>query len=621
MNHTVNHTVPIVLLLSASAALAAPQDHTPQELAALEAAFAAKMTGCKMTGQFTLDDSDGPPAAESYTISKAEKIRDEKWRIDATIEYGGKSATVPVGVEVYWAGDTPVIQVTDAQIPTMGRYTARVAVYGDQYAGLWSGGDHGGHMFGTIERADAKTVDAARPATTGNPRTNAASNTGDWSAWRGPTGNGVAAASQPPVEWSEEKNVRWKVAVPGLGSSSPIVWKDRIYVTTAIKTDRVDPNAPPPVADDAGSPPDRAGGPPERERGRGRRGPPRGRGRGRRAPPPSHIHEFVVMAFDRADGSLAWRSTVTESVPHESGHSTASQASASPVTDGERLYAHFGSRGLFCLDMDGAVIWSKQFGEMRTRNQFGEGSSPALYGNRLVINWDHEGDSFIAVLDKHSGEELWRQPRDEPTSWATPVVIPVDGKPQIIMSGSNASRGYDLESGEVIWTLGGMTLNVVPTPVHADGLAYLMSGFRGNMLQAIELNGAAGDLKDSPKVKWKHRRDTSYVPSALLYDDYLYFLRTNNGVLTCLDAKTGKVHFQGQKLGGMRSVYSSPVGAGGRVYLSSREGTTKVIRLGAEFEELATNTLEDGIDATLAIVGDALYVRGREHLYCIAEDS
>ncbi|MEE2886338.1 MAG: PQQ-binding-like beta-propeller repeat protein, partial [Planctomycetota bacterium] len=334
---------------------------------------------------------------------------------------------------------------------------------------------------------------------------------------------------------------------------------------------------------------------------------------------PTKIHEFVVYALNRQDGSVAWRRVVKKAVPHEGGHATASQASNSPITDGERIYAHFGSRGLHCLDATGKVLWSKDFGLMRTAMSFGEGSSPSLYGNTLVVVWDHEGDSFVAAFDKVSGKELWRTDRREGTSWSTPLITEVGGKAQAILTAAGASRGYDLQSGEEIWRCSGMTRNPIPSPIHVDGVAYLMSGFQGSTMQAIKLAGAKGNLRDSDNLLWTHRRGTSYVPSAMVYQGEIYFLRVSNGVLTCLDAKTGDVHYEGQRMRRMGTVYSSPVAAAGRIYFTSRRGYTKVIKAGEKYEELATNRLHDIIDGTPAIVDNEIYMRGEKHLYCIAE--
>ena len=426
-----------------------------------------------------------------------------------------------------------------------------------------------------------------------------------WANWRGPLHTGASPTANPPVEWNEEKNVRWKTKIPGEGISSPVIWDDMVIVTSAIGTERTDPNAAPQ---------------PEREEEGARRGGRRRGGRrGRRRAAPTKIHEFVVVAFNREDGSIAWQTKVAEAVPHESGHPTGSQASASPLTDGKQIYAFFGSRGLHCLDMKGKIIWSKQFGKMTTRNQFGEGASPAVHGDTIVIAWDHEGDSFICALNKNTGKEIWRKERDEKTGWVTPLIIEVDGKPQVIISAQNASRAYDLKTGDVVWTMGGMTGNCIPSPIFDDGLLYLMSGFRGASFQALKIDGAKGSLDDSEHLVWQHSKATSYVPSALVYKDHVYFLRVYSGRLTCLNKKTGEVAYEGESIEGLRQIYASPLGAAGRVYFTGRNGQTKVIRAGGDYEVLADNELNDVFDATAATVGEELFLRGRASLYCIAE--
>ena len=420
-----------------------------------------------------------------------------------------------------------------------------------------------------------------------------------WTTWRGPLGNGVAPTGHPPTSWSEEENVRWKVALPGKGSSSPILLGDRIFLTTAVETDEGGEGAPAPE--------------PEPEQGDRR-----GRGRGSAAP--TTVYEFRVLCLDRADGAVLWDTVVQKTVPHEAGHPTSSQASNSPLTDGKHIYAYFGSRGMHCLDMDGKLVWSKDIGRMQTRNGFGEGSSPALFGDTLVINWDHEGDSFIVALDKRTGEERWRRARDEVTSWATPRIVKVGDRAQVIVPASALSVAYDLETGETVWTLEGMTANCIPSPLYSDGVVYLMSGYRGASLLAVRLQGAKGSLGESESVLWTHRKGTSYTPSGLLYDGLLYFVQGNSAILSCLDAASGEVIYEGQRLGEERAtIYSSPVAADGRVYLTSREGTTVVVQHGADFKVLATNRLDDGFDASAAVVGDELYLRGAEHLYCLAQ--
>jgi outer membrane protein assembly factor BamB len=250
---------------------------------------------------------------------------------------------------------------------------------------------------------------------------------------------------------------------------------------------------------------------------------------------------------------------------------------------------------------------------------FGEGSSPALHGDTLVINWDHEGDDFIVALDKNTGNELWRTPRDEDTTWATPLIVEHDGKAQVVTVGTNRIRGYDLASGKPIWDHDGLTANVIPTPVAKDGVVYAMSGFRGNELYAIRL-GRSGDLSRTDAVAWSHNRGTPYVPSPLLYGDRLYFLSGNAALLSCFDATTGQAVVEGQRIDDVEGVYASPVGAGGKVYLVGRNGVSAVLRHGGEtLDVLATNRLDDRFDASPAIAGNELFLRGREHLYCIAE--
>jgi outer membrane protein assembly factor BamB len=401
-----------------------------------------------------------------------------------------------------------------------------------------------------------------------------------WPQWRGPQANGVALAGNPPVEWSETNNVRWKVDIPGRGSSSPIVWEHRVFITTAV--------------------PINGGGPPSNE--------------------PTSVYEFIVYAFDRSDGSILWQRTVRRERPHEGKHQTGTWASNSAVTDGKHVYAYFGSRGLYCLDMDGHVIWEKDFGDMTKRRSFGEGSSPVLHEDKIIVLWDHQGPSFLYALDKVTGEEIWKVSRDEITSWTTPFIAEHDGKHQIVTSATNEVRSYDADTGELIWHTSGMTLNPIPSPVATDGIVLVTSGFRGNALLAVRLAEAQGDITDSEAIVWKLGEDTPYAPSPLLYDDTIYFLKTNSAILSSFNAKTGEPYYRLQRLDGMGTIYSSPVGVNGRVYISDRDGNTTVIRHGPNFEVIARNSLDDGFDASMAVVGDEIFLRGHENLYCIAQE-
>jgi outer membrane protein assembly factor BamB len=415
----------------------------------------------------------------------------------------------------------------------------------------------------------------------------------NWPQWRGPAATGAAAVGDPPTEWSETKNVRWKAKIGGLGSSSPIVWGDLVFVTTAVDTGKK-----------ARSGVDTR---PEGERQANPAG-----------APPQEIYRFEVVAYRRSDGSEAWRTAVAEEQPHEGRHPTGTFASGSPVTDGERLYVSFGSRGIFALDLEGRVLWQKDLGDMTTRYGFGEGASPTLHGDLLVVNWDHQGESFIVALDKATGEERWRVDRDEETSWTTPLVVDFEGRSQVITSATSRIRSYDLRTGELIWHATGMTLNAIPSPIYEDGVVYLTSGFRGNSMQAIELAGAEGDITGTDHIKWSLDRDTPYVPSALLYEDRIYFLKSNNGVLSVVDARSGRVLYGPERLGSVRNVYASPVAVADRVYFLGRQGEAAVIRHGDTFEVLAENQLDDAFDASPALAGDEIYLRGAESLYCIA---
>jgi len=416
-----------------------------------------------------------------------------------------------------------------------------------------------------------------------------------WPGWRGPASSGVAPNADPPIEWSEEKNIKWKIEIPGSGHASPIVWDDRIFVLTAVET-----AGQPEKAEEAESSDD-------------------SNRRGRRTQA-SRILAFKVLAISREDGKILWEKTACQELPHEGIHRTSSWASCSPVTDGKSVFAWFGSQGLYCFDFDGNLRWGKDFGKMTVKNAFGEGTAPALFENTIVTVWDHEGDSFIVALNATTGDEIWRKDRDEMTSWASPLIVDVEGVKQVVVNGSNRIRSYDLTSGKVLWECGGMTKNTIPTPVEANGLVYVMSGFRGAALRAIKLSEAKGDITDSSAIVWARDEDTPYVPSPVLFGDLLYFLKGRDAMLSCCNAKTGEEYFAQQRLDGLGDVYASLVGAKDHVYVVGRDGTTIVVKRGPEFKIVATNTLDDSFSASPAIVGKELYLRGENALYCIAEN-
>jgi outer membrane protein assembly factor BamB len=412
----------------------------------------------------------------------------------------------------------------------------------------------------------------------------------DWPQWRGPMHTGAATAGNPPVEFSETKNLKWKTEIPGRGHATPIVWKDKIIVLTAVATAEKPSTGQ--AAEGSGSP--------------------------MAANKAETIHEFKVLLINRSNGKIIWDRTVTRQIPLEGTHELGSWASGSPCTDGERIYAYFGSRGLHCLDFEGNILWKKEFGQSNKHMSFGEGESPYLHGNRIFVQWDQNGESFIVALDTRTGEEVWRRERDEVTSWSTPLVVEVNGKAQVITSAPNQVRSYDAETGEVIWSGTGMTRNVIPNPVYSDGILYVMSGFRGSALQAIDIARAKGDITGTDVILWTYQQDTPYTPNPVLMGGNLYFFRVNNGFLTCLNAKTGEVVYDRENIQGISTLFSSPTGVNDRIYIATKNKMV-VVSAGNEPRILAANTLNDDFHASPVIVDNELIVRGFSSLYCFSE--
>ena len=419
----------------------------------------------------------------------------------------------------------------------------------------------------------------AMPATGGEPLQY-------WPQWRGPLGTGEAPRANPPTQWSEKTNIAWKTPLPGSGHSTPVAWGDHIFLTaTEPHGDKLGP--PPPQPSGAHNNIDAA-----------------------------RKHKFLVLAISRKSGKILWQRAVRDDRPHGSTHESGTWASPSPVTDGQHTFAFFGSNGLYCLDYEGQLRWQRDLGNMTVKHGHGEGASPALHRDTLVVNWDHEGDSFLAAFDKHTGKERWRQPRDEPTSWASPIIAMDGGRAQAIVCGSKAIRGYDLETGKVLWSCAGLSNNVVATPVFADGILYAGSSYDTRNFLAIRIAGARGDLTGSERILWSSRLRPPYVPSPLLYKDTLYYLRHYQNILTRRTAKTGEEPLGPFRLPGVLNLYASPVAADGRIYLTDQQGATLVIGHDNP-RPLSINRLDEGINASAAIIGDDLLLRGTRHLYCI----
>ena len=412
----------------------------------------------------------------------------------------------------------------------------------------------------------------------------------NWPAWRGPLVNGVAPHADPPVQWSTSENIKWKLDLPGQSNATPIIWADRVFVVTAAESERTVDQLSAPKMEPPG---------------------------GYRTKRPRHYYQFRVYCVDRKTGKILWQRVAVERVPHEGHHGTNTYASGSPTTDGKRLYVTFGSHGLFCYDLDGNLIWERDLGDMVTRFGWGEGASPAVYGDALAINWDHEGSSAVYVLDARTGETRWQAKRDEETTWGTPLIVTYRGSEQLILNATRRVTSYDLDSGKVLWECGGQTAVPIPSPVVLDDMVICMTGYRRSAAYAIGLD-ATGDITGTDRIRWHHSRNTPYVPSPLLYGQRLYFTKVNQAMLSCLDARNGKPLMEGVRLPNLRELYASPLGAADRIYFVGRDGTTVVIKNQPKLEVLAVNRLDDPMDASPAAAGRELFLRSKKRLYCIA---
>lgn len=419
-----------------------------------------------------------------------------------------------------------------------------------------------------------------------------------WLQWRGPHNTGVAVGDAP-TNFSPSKNVKWKVSIPGKGHSTPVVWGDVIYLTTAVAKGSPSTAAP-------------QGG------GRGKQGGGRGPGGGAGS---LVATDFLVMALDKNTGKVLWQKTAATATPHEGYHRQyGSFASNSPVTDGETLIANFGSRGVYAYDMNGNLKWSKDLGPLQMRLQFGEGIAPVLHEDYLIIQNDHEGQSYIVVFDKNNGKELWRAERDEQSSWPQPIVVNYDGRKQLITS-STRIRSYDLATGEIVWQAGGLGGNAIPAVVNVDNeIVIAMTGWRDPNLLAVKLGGK-GDLTDNPDfIQWTNQRGNSYSASPVLHEGILYFV-SDRGLVSAFDARSGEIFYNQQRLPQSYTFKASPVAANGKLYLASEEGDVIVLKLGKTYEVLATNAMGDEIFISSPfIVGGDLFLRSQDELFCISTD-
>ena len=411
----------------------------------------------------------------------------------------------------------------------------------------------------------------------------------NWLQWRGPLATGEAPNADPPTNWSETENVKWKTKIGGLGHSSPVVTDDRVYFTYAREVGKpFEPR------------PDTAPGAHDNKL-------------------VSSKFEFVAVGLERSSGKTLWEKVLHSAIPHEGAHVSASLASASPVTDGTNVWFFFGSYGLFCLDKNGETIWEKEIGTMQTKHGHGEGASPVLSDEILAINWDHEGQSFVMAIKKKTGETIWKADREEVTSWSSPIVVKVNEQRQLIVPGTERIRSYDLVNGKVIWQCGGMSHNIVASPVSEKGMVFIGSSYEKRQMLGIRLRGAAGDITSSDHVVWSRQARTPYVPSPLLVNGHLYFLRHYQGVLTRLHATTGEEPYGPFRVGRMNEIYASPVSAAGRIYVTDRSGMTAVMSTAEQPERIAFNRLNDRFNASAALSGKQMFLRGEKFIYCLEE--
>jgi outer membrane protein assembly factor BamB len=424
---------------------------------------------------------------------------------------------------------------------------------------------------------------------------NAAAGDTNWPQWRGPDGSGVSAEKGLPEEWGEKQNVRWKTPLPGRGHSSPVVWGKRVFVTTAVEG-AVVPGAKAAVHKIEGQEwkhPDSLGA--------------------------DRKHAFKVMALDRDTGKVLWEQTAWEGTPYDDRHRKSSYAASTPATDGKMVYAYFGSEGLYAYDVGGKLAWKFMPGKLGTLGM-GAATSPVLFRNVVIVQADEEEgkDSFIVALDKKTGKEVWRSPRKVQASWATPLLVNTGKRTELIASGTETVISYDPATGKELWRSKGLESNAIPSPVATAGhdMVVVSAGYPAKVAYAIRL-GASGDLKDAD-IAWKYGKGTAYVTSPILYGDYLY-LFSDKGVMTCLDARTGEVKYEGGRVPVPASFTASPVAFDGKILLTSEDGDTFVVRAGPKHEVLRTNSVGEPVYASPAVADGKLFIRGERHLYAIEQ--
>jgi len=421
----------------------------------------------------------------------------------------------------------------------------------------------------------------------------------NWPQWRGPGSQGVSPEAGLPAEWSDTKNVLWKTPVAGHGFSQPIIWGEKIFLTTEIEGGPAPADHKPVVhmmGDKEFKHPDWTGA--------------------------DKMHTFKVLCLDRNSGKTLWEQTAYEGTVYDHRSRRGTYAGATPVTDGGRVYVYFGSEGIYCYDFEGRQVWKKSLGGIGTMGM-GVGTSPVLYRNHVILLCDQEFDgknSFIVALDKSTGSEAWRVKRQVGVSWATPVVVESGGRAELITSGNEFIISYDPETGKEWWRTEGLKSHAIATPAVKGDLVIISSGFPSKVIKAIRLGGS-GVLDGTDRIVWTYNKGTAYVPSPILYGDYIY-LMSDAGILTCLEAESGKLVYEGGRVPLATQFYgASPVAFEGKILLTSDDGETFVIKAGPVHEVLGTNSIGEPCRTSIAIADGRLYLRGEQHLFCIATGS
>jgi outer membrane protein assembly factor BamB len=416
----------------------------------------------------------------------------------------------------------------------------------------------------------------------------------NWPQWRGPEGQGISTEKNLPDEWSQTKNILWKTALPGRGHSSPIIWGKKIFLTAAIEGPVV-PGAKAVKHIRRGQDyvhPDSVGG--------------------------DRHHTLKVLCLDRDTGKLLWERTAYEGTVHDDRHRKNNFASSTPVTDGQRVYAFFDAEGLYCYDFEGKLVWKISLGKI-AKMGLGHGISPVLHENLLILQCDQEDGgpiSFIVAVDKRTGKEVWRVARTHRKTWATPLLVRAPQRVELIASGAETVIAYDPATGKELWSCEGVVGHAIPSAVAGHGMVFITAGYPSKRVIAVRL-GATGNLTGTPHLAWKYDKGTAYVASPILYGDYLYVLN-DKGILTCLDAKTGAVKYEGGRVPVPASFTASPVAFDGKILLTSEDGDTFVIKAGPEHAVIRTNSLGEPVLASPAIAGGRIFIRGEQHLYCIS---